>query len=94
MAFAGREAYRARGKARRFLGDYALSAQDLSQAQTIDYDDGVVELHKYVQTRTEKMRLKAAQAGGSEGFRVGFGWFRRGSDLFFRGFWLFFIDFH
>ena len=24
---------------------------------------GVVDMHKYVQTRTEKLRLKAAQAG-------------------------------
>eukprot|EP00435_Cladocopium_sp_Y103_P052153 s1184_g16.t1 len=55
------KAYRARGKARRFLGEYALSAQDFAQAQTIDYDDGVVDMHKYVQTRTEKLRLKAAQ---------------------------------
>lgn len=55
------KAFRARGKARRFLGEYALSAQDFAQAQTIDYDDGVVDLHKYVQTRTEKLRLKAAQ---------------------------------
>eukprot|EP00434_Breviolum_minutum_P029393 symbB.v1.2.025995.t1/scaffold2562.1/size76343/4 len=69
------KAYRARGKARRFLGEYALSAQDFSQAQTIDYDDGVVDMHKYVQTRTEKLRLKAAQdakkAEESEGKAAG-----------------------
>lgn len=29
---------------------------------------GVVDMHKYVQTRTEKMRLKAAQAQGARGF--------------------------
>jgi len=27
---------------------------------------GVVDMHKYVQTRTEKLRLKAAQEGSSE----------------------------
>jgi len=66
------KAYRARGKARRFLGEYALSAQDFSQAQTIDYDDGVVDMHKYVQTRTEKLRLKdAKKAEESEGKAAG-----------------------
>merc|ERR1712196_667871 len=52
------KAYKARGKARRFLGDYEGSAADLSQAQKIDYDDGVTDMHKYVQTRWEKIQLK------------------------------------
>merc|ERR1712113_1271648 len=55
------KAYRARGKARRFLGDYQGSAADFSQAQRIDYDDGVADMHKYVQKRYEKMQLKAKQ---------------------------------
>ncbi|CAE8626123.1 unnamed protein product, partial [Polarella glacialis] len=37
------KAYRVRGKARRCLGDYEGSYLDLSQAQNIDYDDGVAE---------------------------------------------------
>ncbi|CAJ1348029.1 unnamed protein product [Effrenium voratum] len=55
------KAYRARGKARRFLGEYAPSSADFAEAQKIDYDDGVVDIHKYVQTRVEKIRLKALQ---------------------------------
>jgi suppressor of tumorigenicity protein 13 len=53
--------YRARGKARRFLGEYEGSCADLAQAQNIDYDDGVADLHKYVQKRWEKIQLKAKQ---------------------------------
>merc|ERR1712217_953498 len=48
------KAYRARGKARRFMGDYEGSQADFQQAQKIDYDDGVVDLHQYVQKRVEK----------------------------------------
>eukprot|EP00418_Pyrodinium_bahamense_P082294 CAMPEP_0179055898 /NCGR_PEP_ID=MMETSP0796-20121207/23536_1 /TAXON_ID=73915 /ORGANISM="Pyrodinium bahamense, Strain pbaha01" /LENGTH=273 /DNA_ID=CAMNT_0020752561 /DNA_START=74 /DNA_END=895 /DNA_ORIENTATION=+ len=55
------KAYRARGKARRFLGEYEGSAADLSQAQKIDYDDGVADMHTYVQKRWAKMQLKAKQ---------------------------------
>jgi len=55
------KAYRARGKARRFLGQYQGAADDLSQAQKIDYDDGVADMHKWVQTRVEKMKLKEKQ---------------------------------
>ncbi|CAE8611443.1 unnamed protein product [Polarella glacialis] len=55
------KAYRFRGKARRFLGDYDGSSSDLSQAQDIDYDDGVADLHQYVQKRVEKLKLKAKQ---------------------------------
>merc|ERR1711972_733268 len=36
------KAYRVRGKALRFLGDYEGSQADLHQAQKIDHDDGVV----------------------------------------------------
>ncbi|CAE8648698.1 unnamed protein product [Polarella glacialis] len=50
------KAYRFRG--RRFLGDYDGSSSDLSQAQDIDYDDGVADLHQYVQKRVEKLKLK------------------------------------
>ena len=55
------KAYRARGKARRFIGEYEGSSADLSQAQTIDYDDGVADLHSYVQKRWAKLQLKAQQ---------------------------------
>merc|ERR1712176_185645 len=55
------KAYRARGKARRFLGEYEGSEADFQQAQKIDYDDGVVDLHTYVKKRCEKMRKKAKQ---------------------------------
>mmetsp|Transcript_22361 Transcript_22361/g.39848 ORF Transcript_22361/g.39848 Transcript_22361/m.39848 type:complete len:278 (-) Transcript_22361:167-1000(-) len=55
------KAYRVRGKARRFLGDYEGSYMDLSQAQKIDYDDDVADLHQYVQKRVEKLKLKAKQ---------------------------------
>merc|ERR1712066_182314 len=51
------KAYRARGKARRFLGEYEGSETDFQQAQKIDYDDGVVDLHQYVKNRWEKMQL-------------------------------------
>merc|ERR1712039_802627 len=55
------KAYRIRGKARRFLGEYEGSAEDFSQAQKIDYDDGVADMHQYVQKRAEKLRKKAKQ---------------------------------
>merc|ERR1712217_602400 len=55
------KAYRARGKARRFLGEYEGSEADFQQAQKIDYDDGVVDLHAYVKKRCEKLRKKAKQ---------------------------------
>eukprot|EP00929_Paragymnodinium_shiwhaense_P020912 TRINITY_DN13789_c0_g1_i1.p1 TRINITY_DN13789_c0_g1~~TRINITY_DN13789_c0_g1_i1.p1 ORF type:complete len:275 (-),score=113.43 TRINITY_DN13789_c0_g1_i1:49-873(-) len=55
------KAYRVRGKARRFLGQYEGAGDDLSQAQKIDYDDGVADMHKYVQTRLDKMKQKAKQ---------------------------------
>uniref|UniRef100_A0A7S4Q8V0 Ubiquitin-like domain-containing protein n=1 Tax=Alexandrium monilatum TaxID=311494 RepID=A0A7S4Q8V0_9DINO len=55
------KAYRARGKARRFLGEYEGSAADFSQAQKIDYDDGVADMHQYVQKRWAKIQLKAKQ---------------------------------
>lgn len=55
------KAYRSRGKARRFLGEYEGSEADFQQAQQIDYDDGVVDLHTYVKKRCEKQRKKAKQ---------------------------------
>lgn len=55
------KAYRVRGKARRFLGDYEGSFKDLSQAQKIDYDDGVADIHSWVHKRVQKMELKAKQ---------------------------------
>jgi len=55
------KAYRVRGKARRFIGEYEGSAADLSQAQKIDYDDGVADVHSYVHKRWAKLQLKAKQ---------------------------------
>jgi len=55
------KAFRARGKARRVLGEYEGSSADLSQAQKIDYDDGVADMHQYVQKRVAKIQLKAKQ---------------------------------
>lgn len=55
------KAYKLRGKARRFLGDYAGSVEDLNTAQKIDYDDDVADLHAYVQKRVKKLALKEKQ---------------------------------
>jgi len=55
------KAYRVRAKARRSLGEYEASAADFVQAQNIDYDDDVKEMHDYVQKRWEKIQLKAKQ---------------------------------
>jgi len=55
------KAYRVRGKARRFLGEYEGSAADFSQAQKIDYDDGVAEMDDYVKKRTAKIAKRAKQ---------------------------------
>jgi len=55
------KAYKIRGKARRFLGEYAASKADLDQAQKIDYDDEIADVHSYVTKRVAKMALKAAQ---------------------------------
>lgn len=55
------KAYRVRGKANRSLGNYESSTADLGQAQKIDFDDGVVDIHKYVEKRWQKMQAKAKQ---------------------------------
>jgi tetratricopeptide (TPR) repeat protein len=55
------KAYRIRAKANRLLGEYEASASDFSQAQGIDYDDGVKDMHDYVKRRWEKIQLKAKQ---------------------------------
>jgi len=55
------KAYRARGKARRFIGEYEASAADFSQAQKIDYDDGVAEMDDYVKKRSAKINKRAKQ---------------------------------
>lgn len=55
------KAYRIRGKANRLLGEYEASSADFSQAQTIDYDDDVKEMHDYVKKRWDKIQLKAKQ---------------------------------
>lgn len=62
------KAYKLRGKARRYLGDYAGACEDLNTAQKLDYDDGAADLHAYVQKRVAKLNLKqkqdAAKAAG------------------------------
>jgi suppressor of tumorigenicity protein 13 len=55
------KAYKTRGKARRFLGDYEGAVSDLNKSQAMDYDDGVADMHDYVQKRLAKMKLKAQQ---------------------------------
>jgi suppressor of tumorigenicity protein 13 len=55
------KAYKIRGKARRYLGDYEGAKADLDQAQRIDYDDGVADMHTYVTKRLAKLTLKAQQ---------------------------------
>jgi len=60
------KAYRSRGKARRFLGEYEGSAADFSQAQKIDYDDGVAEMDDYVKKRVAKVNKKAKQDAAAE----------------------------
>jgi suppressor of tumorigenicity protein 13 len=55
------KAYKVRGKARRLLGDYEGAKADLDQAQKIDYDDGVADVHDYVTKRVAKLTLKAQQ---------------------------------
>merc|ERR1719401_2472963 len=49
------KAFRVRGKARRYMGDYAGAKTDLDQAQNIDYDDGTADMHAYVKKRVAKM---------------------------------------
>jgi len=60
------KAYRIRGKARRLLGEYEASASDFSQAQGIDYDDGVKDMHDYAKRRWDKIQLKAKQDAKAE----------------------------
>merc|ERR1712087_359591 len=55
------KAYKIRGKARRYIGDYEGAKADLDQAQKIDYDDGVADIHDYVTKRMVKLTLKAQQ---------------------------------
>lgn len=55
------KAYKLRGKARRYLGDYEGAVADLNSSQKQDYDDGVADMHSYLQKRIAKMRLKAQQ---------------------------------
>jgi len=55
------KAYRIRGKARRFVGEYEAAKADLDQAQRMDYDDDTADIHSYVSKRAAKLALKAAQ---------------------------------
>ena len=49
-------AYKLRGRARRVAGDYEGAAQDLGQAQRIDFDGEVVAELKYCSARGAKIR--------------------------------------
>mmetsp|Transcript_7363 Transcript_7363/g.16674 ORF Transcript_7363/g.16674 Transcript_7363/m.16674 type:complete len:279 (+) Transcript_7363:141-977(+) len=60
------KAYRVRGKARRFLGDYAGAKADLDAAQKIDYDDSIEDLHKYLTKRVAKIAALAAAEAAAE----------------------------
>jgi len=60
------KSYRARGKARRFIGEYEASSADFSQAQKIDYDDGVAEIDDYVKKRVAKINKRAKQDAAAE----------------------------
>merc|ERR1712187_731145 len=42
------KAYRIRGKAYRFLGNWEKAHSDLATAQKLDYDDATEDLHKFV----------------------------------------------
>lgn len=55
------KAYKLRGKARRFMGDYAGCLSDLNTAQSIDFDDGVADMHDYVKKRVATMAKRAKQ---------------------------------
>lgn len=61
------KAFKVRGKARRFIGDYQGSSEDLSVAQKIDFDDGVADMHSYVQKRLARIQVKAKQEAAAEG---------------------------
>jgi suppressor of tumorigenicity protein 13 len=60
------KAFKIRGKAKRFIGDYGGAKADLDKAQSIDYDDGVADLHDYVTKRFAKIALKAKQDAKAE----------------------------
>lgn len=55
------KAFKVQGKALRLLGDYEGAAKALGQAQSIDFDDGVEDMLKYVSARSQKMRKAAHQ---------------------------------
>eukprot|EP00919_Chromeraceae_sp_WS-2016_P050724 GHVR01120233.1.p1 GENE.GHVR01120233.1~~GHVR01120233.1.p1 ORF type:complete len:432 (+),score=149.71 GHVR01120233.1:51-1346(+) len=48
-------AYRLRGKAYRYLGDYCNAHKDIHQGQTIDYDESLAQLQKFVDDRFTKI---------------------------------------
>lgn len=55
------KAYRIRGQARRYCGDYAGAAADFAKSQAADYDESVADMHAYCQKRAAKLALKAEQ---------------------------------
>eukprot|EP00444_Apocalathium_aciculiferum_P055966 CAMPEP_0183603428 /NCGR_PEP_ID=MMETSP0371-20130417/181442_1 /TAXON_ID=268820 /ORGANISM="Peridinium aciculiferum, Strain PAER-2" /LENGTH=425 /DNA_ID=CAMNT_0025815525 /DNA_START=85 /DNA_END=1363 /DNA_ORIENTATION=+ len=53
------KAYRVRGRARRYMGDYGGAKEDLDNAQKIDFDDSVAEMHSYCTKRVAKIMALA-----------------------------------
>jgi len=60
------KAYKLRGKARRYLAEYEGAVTDLNRSQKDDYDDGVADMHSYLQKRVAKMKMKAQQDAAKE----------------------------
>merc|ERR1711972_428067 len=55
------KAYRIRGKAHRKLGHWEEAHKDLSTAQSIDFDDDVVDMQKFVDAKWKKIAEKKKQ---------------------------------
>merc|ERR1712137_822278 len=55
------KAFRIRGKAHRCLGKWEEAHSDLSKAQMLDYDDGVLDVVAYVNERWKKISEKKTQ---------------------------------
>lgn len=52
------KALKCRGKAYRMLGDYELALRDLSDAQRIDFDEGIEEMLRFVSDRVKSIQAK------------------------------------
>ena len=60
------KALKVRGMAHRFLGEYEKAQADLSQAQRIDYDDGVDELQRFVNKRCVARQARLVKKKAAE----------------------------